>query len=42
MLDTIYTIRNTDMPEEMRVLLGTYPRDTWEAHPGFNTKGAGF
>lgn len=38
MLDTIYTIRNTDMPEEMRVLLGTYPRDTWEAHPGFKDK----
>ena len=37
MLDT-YTIRKEDMPEEMRFLLNTYPRDTWEAHPGFKEK----
>lgn len=38
MLDTTYTIRDTDMPEEMRFLLDTYPRNTWEAHPGFKDK----
>lgn len=37
MLDT-YTMRQTDMPEEMRFLLETYPRDDWEAHPGFKEK----
>lgn len=37
MLDT-YTIRETDMPEEMRFLLQTYPRDTWDGHPGFREK----
>ena len=38
MLDVTYLFRDTDMPEEMRFLLGTYPRDTWEAHPGFKDK----
>ena len=38
MLDTTYTIRETDMPEELRFLLDTYPRETWEAHPGFKDK----
>lgn len=38
MLDTTYTIRDTDIPEEMRLLLDTYPRETWEAHPGFKNK----
>ncbi len=37
MLDT-YTIRQDDMPEEMRFLLDQYPRDTWDAHPGFKSK----
>lgn len=37
MLDT-RTIRETDMPEEMRFLLDRYPRDTWAAHPGFKEK----
>lgn len=37
MLDT-YTMRQTDMPDEMRVLLNRYPRDSWEAHPGFHEK----
>lgn len=37
MLDT-YKMRDFDMPEEMRFLLETYPRDNWEAHPGFKEK----
>ena len=37
MLDT-YTIRKDDMPEDMRVLLDQYPRDAWDAHPGFKEK----
>lgn len=37
MLDT-YTIRRSDMPQEMRVLLEAYPRDQWDAHPGFKDK----
>lgn len=37
MLDT-YTMRDHDMPDEMRFLLETYPRDAWEAHPGFRDK----
>lgn len=37
MLDT-YKIRTVDMPEELRFLLDTYPRDNWEAHPGFKEK----
>jgi hypothetical protein len=42
MLDNIETdgfdIRSDDMPTEMQTLLQTYPRDTWEAHPGFRDK----
>ncbi len=38
MLDTTYAIRDTNMPEELRFLLDTYPRDSWEAHPGFKEK----
>ena len=34
MLDT-YNIRQDDMPTEMRFLLDQYPRDSWDAHPGF-------
>lgn len=37
MFDT-FNVRTTDMPAEMRVLLGQYPRDSWEAHPGFREK----
>jgi hypothetical protein len=37
MLDT-YKMRSHDMPEEMRFLLETYPRDAWDAHPGFHEK----
>jgi hypothetical protein len=37
MLDT-RRIREADMPEEMRVLLDRYPRDSWDAHPGFKDK----
>ena len=34
MLDA-FEIRTHDMPAEMQVLLADYPRDSWEAHPGF-------
>ena len=37
MLDT-YKMRDHEMPDEMRFLLETYPRDAWEAHPGFHEK----
>ncbi|AZV78700.1 hemerythrin domain-containing protein [Parasedimentitalea marina] len=37
MLDT-YTIRQDEMPDEMRFLLKQYPRDSWDAHPGFREK----
>jgi len=37
MLDT-YKMRDFEMPDEMRFLLETYPRDDWEAHPGFREK----
>ena len=33
-----YTIRGEDMPSEMQALLRTYPRDSWDAHPGFRDK----
>ena len=38
MLDTSYAIRQDEMPDEMRFLLNSYPRDSWEAHPGFKKK----
>ena len=31
-------MRTADMPHEMQALLRTYPRDSWEAHPGFRDK----
>lgn len=34
----VFDMRSDDMPAEMQVLLNTYPRDTWEAHPGFKEK----
>jgi hypothetical protein len=37
MLDT-YTIRQDEMPLEMRFLFDQYPRDSWDAHPGFREK----
>lgn len=37
MRDT-YTIRQDEMPQEMRFLLNDYPRDSWDAHPGFREK----
>jgi len=33
-----WDIRTQDMPEEMRVLLAEYPRESWETHPGFHEK----
>jgi len=33
-----WNIRTTGMPEEMRILLNDYPRDAWQAHPGFKNK----
>ena len=33
-----FDIRKEDMPATMRVLLEDYPRDSWEAHPGFKEK----
>ncbi len=33
-----FDIRSDGMPAEMRILLDAYPRDTWEAHPGFKEK----
>jgi hypothetical protein len=37
MLDQ-FDIRTDEMPTEMQSLLRTYPRDTWDAHPGFREK----
>ena len=33
-----YDIRRDDMPTEMQSLLRTYPRDSWDDHPGFQDK----
>lgn len=38
MTQTTFDIRTHNMPDEMRVLLDTYPRDSWDAHPGFHEK----
>lgn len=41
MLDTMtdsVTVRDAGLPDEMRVLLDAYPRDSWGAHPGFREK----
>ncbi|MCV6596209.1 MAG: hemerythrin domain-containing protein [Mangrovicoccus sp.] len=40
MLDTLntYQMRDFEMPEEMGFLLARYPREDWEAHPGFKDK----
>ena len=37
MLDQ-FEMRTEDMPTNMQALLRTYPRDTWDAHPGFKEK----
>ncbi|MEM1298574.1 MAG: hemerythrin domain-containing protein [Pseudomonadota bacterium] len=33
-----YEMREHDMPEELGFLLQRYPREEWEAHPGFKDK----
>lgn len=33
-----YQIRTSGMPSKMQALLRSYPRDSWEAHPGFKEK----
>jgi len=33
-----YDIRHDAMPSEMQSLLSTYPRDSWDGHPGFKDK----
>jgi len=33
-----FKLRSDAMPSDMQVLLSAYPRDTWEAHPGFKDK----
>ena len=41
MLDAItipVTVRPQGLPDEMRLLLDAYPRDSWAAHPGFREK----
>lgn len=40
MLDTAprYRLRDAALPEEMGFLLQRYPRDDWNAHPGFKDK----
>ena len=37
-MHTEFSMRDHDMPSEMQILLDTYPRSTWEAHPGFRDK----
>ena len=37
-MNTQFDIRSHDMPAEMQVLLNTYPRESWEDHPGFKDK----
>ncbi|MGB0958963.1 MAG: hemerythrin domain-containing protein [Halocynthiibacter sp.] len=37
MLNT-FNIRTENMPSEMQILLNSYPRDSWETHPGFKEK----
>ncbi len=33
-----FDIRTEDMPSDMQTLLREYPRDAWDAHPGFREK----
>ncbi|UWP94027.1 hemerythrin domain-containing protein (plasmid) [Aliiroseovarius crassostreae] len=37
MLNTL-TIRTHNMPDEMQILLDSYPRESWDTHPGFREK----
>ena len=37
-MDIDFTLRTEDMPADMQVLLGEYPRDSWEGHAGFKDK----
>ena len=37
-MSTEFSIRSDDMPPEMGELLTLYPRDGWEAHPGFRDR----
>lgn len=37
-MDKFPEIRTKAMPSEMQILLAQYPRDTWDAHPGFHDK----
>lgn len=34
----LMTVRPGGLPDEMRLLLDAYPRDSWSAHPGFREK----
>ena len=36
--DQSFEIRQDAMPDEMRILLNQYPREAWDAHPGFKDK----
>lgn len=33
-----FNVRESGMPAEMHVLFDQYPRDSWQAHPGFKEK----
>ena len=35
---TPVTVRRQGLPDEMRLLVEAYPRDSWAAHPGFREK----
>lgn len=37
-LTTQATVRPNGLPDEMRLLLDAYPRESWSAHPGFREK----
>ncbi|MGI9372082.1 MAG: hemerythrin domain-containing protein [Hyphomicrobiales bacterium] len=37
-MQSTYDIRQSDMPNELQILLNHYPRDSWESHPGFKDK----
>ncbi len=37
MFDT-FDMRTENMPSDLRILLDEYPRNSWEAHPGFKEK----
>lgn len=37
-----HSLRTSGLPEDMRLLLHQYPRDAWQAHPGFREKTQGW